>query len=281
MIEFVTLEGPGGVQVSLHETDNVALSRAEGLVGSPRPREVVRPRPGAHGSVIRSRYLEDRSITLEGEVWGSTLDEAYARWDEIARAFQACIPEPRPLRFRRGGRDLVTDVRLAGATPVPLEGGGAFLRYQAALRAADPRVFGQAWEEAVTSDYGGGGSSYPSTYPDSFLPSIERTALVQHDGSIGTPPVLVVSGEVVDPVIRLVETGEEIRVVGTVPAGQTLEVDVAAGTVKLQGTNRLDLVDLAASQFFDLPPGASGVRLFSTSADETASVVVRWRPAFL
>lgn len=283
MLNYARLERGEGTLVALHrEGSGRVLSRVDGLVGVSAPREVVRPRSGSHGSTVRTRHIGDRLVTLEGEVWGSTQAQMYDRLDELTAALQESIASDRRLLFERGGRNLFVTVRLAGSLVPSLGGGGRFVRYQVSLRAADPRAYSQDEHVQLTQDSGGGGGTFPAAFPQTFAAATEDSAACTNRGSLPTPPVIRIYGSITDPKVQLVETGEFLDFPGqTIGPGDYLEVDIAAHTVKLNGTaNRLDWLDFATAAWFELPPGLSTVRLFSSSSDATAHAEVRFRNAY-
>ena len=287
MLDSVTINDANGNAVSLHESSTRSLRRADGLVGVPGTRDSVRPWPNAHGSIDESRWMTDRVITLEGEIWGSTYEQVFDEFGLINKAFLESLTEgPSTLKWTRGGAGtaLQAEVKLAGPVQTSIAEGGKFLRYQALLRAPDPRAYSQT----QTTGTGGslstaaGGLVFPDPFAWTFSASGGGSVSVNNTGDIPTPAIFRIYGSVTTPQIRLVETGETIALTGSVGAGDYLEVNVAERTVSLNGTtSRLNLLDYANTTWFELPVGTSTIRLLAGTFDGSARVDAIYRPAFI
>ena len=99
-------------------------------------------------------------------------------------------------------------------------------------------------------------------------------------GHMGTSPVIEIAGEVQNPKIELVSTGEYIWFDAyTVPAAETLTVDCEAGTAKLSdGTSKIAELKKQSTMFY-LPRGDQVLRLTCTSG--VSQVTVSWYSRFL
>lgn len=287
MLDSVTINDADGNAVSLHETTTRALVRADGLVGVPGVRESVRAWPNAHGTINESRWMTDRTISLEGEVWGSTYEQVFDEFGLINKAFlEALTDGPSVLKWTRGGAGtaLQAEVKLAGPVQTSIAEGGKLLRYQAQFRASDPRAYSQTETTATGAvlSAAAGGLVFPDPFAWTFGASGGGIASVTNSGDIPTPPVLRIYGAISTPTVRLVETGETISLTGSVSAGDYLELDVAERTVKLNGSaSRLNLLDYSATTWFELPVGVSTLRLLGASFDANARLDVLYRPAFI
>lgn len=293
MFDYLSLDNSAGEQVFLHGGGSgAAVSNVEGLLGVTAPRELVRQRSQASGSVVRTKYTTDRLIVLQGECWGPTFDAAQDRFDGIAQAAADTLSAPGRLRWQRmsgltgllpGGVGLQTDVVLAGELKPPLTGAGRFLRWQMQLRAEDPRVYDQQEVSVAGSPLSGvgGGRVYPLHYPYVYAPRGGGSADMIVTGKAATPPVLTVYGYCRNPTLQLDSTGERIVLLGEVGPADFLEVDVARRSIRLNGvTGRLSMRDPRATTWWDLPPGAQSVSLLAADFDTNARVDVRYRPAY-
>ena len=287
MLDSVTINDANGNAVALHETSTRSLVRADGLVGIPGVRDSVRPWPNAHGSIDETRWMTDRLISLEGEVWGATYEEVFDEFGLLNKAFLDTLTNDGTLlKWTRGGAGtaLQAEVKLAGPVQTSLAEGARLLRYQAQLRARDPRAYSQTQTTATGTvlSAAGGGLIFADPFPWVFGGSGGGLASISNTGDIPTPPVLRVYGAISAPIIRNVTTGESIVLTGSVSAGDYLEIDVEARTVKLNGgTSRLNLLDYQATTWFELPVGASTLRLLGSSFDASARLDVLYRPAFV
>lgn len=145
MLSKVTFTPAVGSAVDLHASSgNYKVSRADGIVGPPSPRDVSRVAPGRDGSLDDTRYVGERNITIEGEIIGSSQSDVWTKWDALAAAFQSTLLSKGTLKITLpdGTTERQTSVVLTGAAQPSFEGGSAFLQYQVNFRAPDPRWYG-------------------------------------------------------------------------------------------------------------------------------------------
>jgi len=146
MITGVTLTPPmsGASAIVLHGsgTSSRYLSRIQGVVGPPSPRDVLRARSQADGAVDDTKFLTERTIVLEGEIWGSTGGAALSDMSTVSEAFTASLLSPAKLTVTyEGGTTRFCYVKLSGSVDVSVEGASRLVQYQVQLRAADPRWY--------------------------------------------------------------------------------------------------------------------------------------------
>ena len=146
MITTVTLTPPmaGASAVTLHGNGqtNRNLARIQGLVGPPAPRDVTRPRSQTDGIIDDTKFLSERIITLEGEIWNSTGGAAISDLSTVSEAFTSSLLSPAKLTVTyENGTTRFCYVKLSGSVDVSVEGASRLVQYQVQLRAADPRWY--------------------------------------------------------------------------------------------------------------------------------------------
>lgn len=146
MITSVTLTPPmaSASDVTLHGNGqtNRNLARIQGLVGPPAPRDVVRPRSQTDGVIDDTKFLSERTITLEGEIWNSTGGAAISDLSTVSEAFTSSLLSPAKLTVTyENGTTRFCYVKLSGSVDVSVEGASRLVQYQVQLRAADPRWY--------------------------------------------------------------------------------------------------------------------------------------------
>jgi hypothetical protein len=156
MITSVTLTPPmaGAAAVTLHGNSqtNRNLARIQGLVGPPAPRDVVRPRSQADGVIDQTTFMAERTITLEGEIWGSTGGAAISDLSIVSEAFTSSLLAPATLIVTyENGTERLCQVKLSGSVDVSVEGGSRLVQYQVQLRAADPRWYANSLNAVTLS----------------------------------------------------------------------------------------------------------------------------------
>lgn len=286
MISSITLSTATG-NVTLHSTATgsaAVVTRAEGLQGTPPVRNLVTPRSQASGAFIRSKYTDERTITLEGEVLGATIEAAFDNYDALAAAMYDSITTERTLKWRRdsAGQQLQAGVRLSELQPLVLTDGAPWIKYQATFKAADPRVYDQTLQTGTGSSLAAaaGGKTYTYTYTRGYNPSSGGEVTYTNSGSVPTPPIIRIYGFCTSPQVFLTD---DTRLVfsGEVADGDYIEIDCAARTVKLNGlTSRLNLLDVTNSSFFALPVGTGTVQLVANNFNSNARADLIYRSAF-
>lgn len=291
MIGYLDLLDENGSAVRLHGsgvTDR-AVTALAGFPGldSAGAREAITPRPGAHGSINRTRYFNDQVLTIEGWVKGTTRDLATAQLDIIKAALTDCLDTQRKLQWQRGdtGAELYAYVRYGGAgmTVVP-DAAEKLLRYQINLELPDPRAFTQTAvnQNSGTLGESTGGLLIPVTFPFTFALGSAGLATATGGGIVPTPAVFRIYGGVTNPTILLVATQQKIVLEGVVNAGDYIDVDTANHEVTSSfGESINSYVDWSQTEWFDMPPAGGQVRLIADTGDSTAYMTVTYSPAYV
>lgn len=289
MISSITLTTSTGT-VTLHSTaagSKAVVTRAEGLQGIPQVRNLVTQRSQASGGFVRSRFTDTRSITLEGEVLGTSIENAFDNFDTLAAAMYDTVANERTLKWTRdaSGQQLQCGVRLSDFQPLTLTDGSAWIKYQATFTAGDPRLYDQTSTTGTGAALAtaAGGKTYTYSYKRKYNPSSGGTVTFNNTGSVPTPPVIRVYGYCTSPQVILQGQSVDTRLIltGEVSAGDYLEIDCSARTVKLNGTtSRLNLLDPVNSTFFSLPTGTGTVQMVASNFDANARVDLIYRSAF-
>lgn len=291
MVTYLDLQDATGTPIRFHGSGapNRGLTGAQGLpavFGFAGARDSSYNKPSYHGSVTRSRWQKPALLTLEGFVRGTTPDAAIAELDALKIPLLDALDTGRLLTYQRGtdgtGVQLQAVARLTDDLDVKDEAGGRVLRYQAHLRLDDPRAYTQTLTTAVGAPLGsGGGATLPRTLPVTFLPGANGTVAVTNTGTRPSPPVFRIYGLATSAQIVHVDSGARIVITGTIASGNYLEVDVAARTLKLNGTSPAQgMLDSASTTWFELPRGSSTIRLIAATNDAITRVDVLYRGAY-
>lgn len=272
MISSITFTPSGGSSFTLHSTaagSKRVVVRAEGLQGTPPIREVKTLRGQQSGAYVRSKWTEARTITLEGEIIGSNIEDSFDEFDSISKAFYASISTPGLLKWTRSssGETLQAECQLASLSPLVLTDGSNLLQYQVSLTAPDPRVYSQTQTT-------GTGNVVTNA-------ATGNTCAFTNAGSIPTPPVLRIYGGIVAPVVRVTGSGAGLTFTSTVSSGDYLEINVQNRTVKTNGTiNAISGLNAGVSDWFELPTGSGTVTLTGSSISGSPRVDLIYRSAW-
>lgn len=281
LLTSLSIEDANGADVPLILDPIRRVMGASGLVGV-TAREVLVQRAGRTGSTNLTRYRDAGQIVIKGALTGGTTDDTWSQYDQVAGALSDSIDEDRILKWTAGNeRALQQTVRLVSIESL-LEVGADIIPYQATLRAADPNIYGQELKTASATPLGsgsGGGLKFPIKFPFKFAQSRATIAAYTNAGTVPTPPVLELTGKLIDPVIRL---SPEVALVfsGTLAEGDVLTIDVDKRTVLLNGTeNRRYMLVTKQSTWFGLPRGSGELTLEASVYSVGAYLSVSWRDA--
>lgn len=289
MISALTLDDKDGNAVTFHTPGgSPKVTGVSGLTGLSALRANVTVAPTRHGSIDNTRWTEGAVVVVEGLCysggsWSDALDDFR---DLTVPMLQTLDDGPALLKWTEedSGLDLQKTVRLASDVVPVFEPGARLVRYQAQFLAADPRSYSQTETTATGSTFEStGGATMPRTFPVTFIASDSATASVNNTGNRPTPAVFRVYGFATDPQIVLVgdSASRRIAMTGTIGAGDYLELDVQARTVKLNGTSPAqEFIDASETTWFDLPVGTSTIRLLVGSNDTVTRCDVLYRPAY-
>lgn len=287
MFSAISIDDRTGTPVDFL-TATAGVYRATGLTGIQTPRQLIRPRPTAHGAINGTRWTEGRLINLEGRVYSTVSPaNAFAQFRALTTPILETLDYgPALLKWTEsgsGGLALQAYVKLYGELEPPVEVGPNLLAYQAQLFAEDPRAYSQTLSTSTggTLSTSSGGFTLPRTIPVTFAASTGGTTAVNNAGNRPTPPVFRVYGYCVNPQIILVGTTSRIALTGTISAGDYLEIDVSQRTITINGTSpALQFLDAANSSWFELPRGTSTIQLIAGTFDTVARVDVLYRAAY-
>lgn len=282
-----TLTGPDGTRAVFNDPadrDYVGVIGEITGLDSPEVREsaedLVQMDGGIHGDFFYGR----RPITLTGLLINpASADDRNRRMTRLQRASNAMRADATLSWVLEGGHEQF--VRVRRQQPLRFQGGWQ-KEFQLAVVAADPRIYGADFKQSYVTAGGVAGESgrgYDRGYDVDYgggavVGSVTSTNL----GNFLTYPVLAVYGPGSNPEITNFTTGETIRILYTLAAGEYLVIDTLNRTVMLNNqSSRYSAVDFLSSDWWGLVPGDNEIRQAWSSYGTEASLVVQWRDAWL
>ncbi len=249
-------------------------------LGFPEVRAVSDPLAGGDGEVDSTQYVGARAITA-----ALTLSRPVGPKIDLLRGL--CHPGRRLwLHVARddwdGERRILVRGNDVAAVPANLT------RAQVGWRAPAGLLQSVVADSVTLSPVGNasGGLAYPETYPVAFDPGlVPGAALISVGGTVPAPPVVDIYGPCGNPLVRLVGTGEQVRLLMPVAAGEFVRVDMAARSVTLNGDlnqSRYGRLDFASSSWWTLPVGDAVQVVFSPEAPSAGcQAVLTWRRTWI
>lgn len=116
-------------------------------------------------------------------------------------------------------------------------------------------------------------------YQEASAPS--NTVSCTNNGDTTAWPTVTIKGFIENPVIKNTTTGEEIKLEGVVPEGQSLVIDFKNHTIKLNGSYAYYFLNFASSKWWGIEPGANTISVSGEYATATAKLEVAWQDTFL
>lgn len=280
-----TLTAPdGSIAVFNDETspDYVGFARWTGL-DSPEVRESAYDLVQADGGVHNDFYLGRRPIVGSIEVLGSSTTDRNTKLTRLIAASNAFRGDAELKWTPTGGVEQFVFVRRQ--QPLRIEG-NTLKSCSLPLVAADPRIYGTTLQSSNVEPAGtaSGGLVFDMDFDLSFgdTPAL-ASLLVSNAGTYETPPEIVITGPITNPVVTNVTAGKALNFTYTLGAGETLTIDTYNRTIILNGTtNRFSALDIADSDWWFLLPGTNNITLYAdTYTTPGALLTLNWRNAWL
>lgn len=264
----------GGLTLGQVDTAGVAWALGrEGLKGwsGPGVRTQYTDRAADHGAFAGPGYLAARVITLSGTVTAPDLAALDTAEDalNVAASLQDTLlvvsgASPRQAVVRRSGEVLWQPVTAQVAA------------YSVMVTAADPRRYSTTLQSASTGlPSTSGGLALPLTMPVTVTATtVAGSFTLTNAGSIGTRPVLTITGPVVNPtIVALLPSGavQQLLYSSTLAAGDQLVIDANARTAVLNGT--ASRRRYLSGPWPEIPPGSS-VTFSWTAASYNAAALL-------
>lgn len=262
------------------ETDFVV--RHLDLWAPPEVRQAEQARAQAHGMSPGRDWFGSRLVAAEFYVIGDTDAIEAVNRQTLTGAWQppsdtSAVPlvwmEDDGIKYRLYGKPRLASPRVEPRIPT-----------ECRFVATDPLIYSNVESSASTGlSTAVGGLSFPATAPFVFgSAGTGNTMSCPNDGNTATSWVATFTGPLIAPELVHVGSGKRISLTGaSLAAGETLVVDSGPGkhTVLYMGTTSRYSWLAAASQWFDLEPGANSVTLLGASG--AGSVSIAWRSAWI
>ncbi len=279
----------------LGDTSSRSVTKAVGFTGIPGGiRGDTFDRPEADGVVEpANQYLGPRIFTVEGEVWGASVDAAWIDFNVVEQALLGMVQTQKLLKWRRAGGtvDVQALARLIDHQGPVLDASeqGSFLRYAATWRADDPTIYAQASQSvAVAAPTGGGGMPLPVIFPIPFSSGTPGGSVsARNGGNAYGWPILTIAGPINGPVVGNQTTGRFLYFdTLSLAAGESLIVTTAPNlrAAAVSGVSKLGALRFSDSVWPSMSPGVTETwQFYSTGGGTTGSttLTVAWQDAYI
>lgn len=282
LIEDLTfMLGDSGVVLN---TDSSSLPFVDvlGVIGldNANYRESRRDREGSDGGYIDAEFEQARDILINGEIYAdSGTMETYLDSLKYNYAPSSTVI---PFYIKAPG----VDERVVFVKPLGCKYDWdqarrlGIAKAQFKMHAEDPRIYSATLTSTVIG-YGGDagiGIGFNLGFDFGFGASLPNGANLTNSGNRSSPPIFIITGPVVSPVIISDTLGKTMAFNITLSASDTLTIDMLNKTVLLNGSaNRRNSV--IQPNWFFLEPGSNFIR-YGGTAGTGSSVTVQHRSAW-
>lgn len=236
-------------------------------------------RTRGHGSYPGQQFGGERIVTVTGMV------SSRRSRDTLALALSGASPVSsavEPLAVTTFGRTLWSGAQLIRRTlPVDDDYASGAVPFSMQWRCPDPLRYGAAQTATTGLPTSGGGLVFPLTFPLTFG-ALGATGQIQvgNPGSADSPLLLRVTGGLPQG-FEVSASWRRLRYVAEVPAGQTVVLNTADGSVLVEGTaNRR--ANLTIADWIQVPAGGSLALQFTSlggAYDPAATLTATWAEA--
>lgn len=278
------ITGSDGTRVSFNDpADRDFTGYLEAVTGldGPDVRESSELYVQGDGGIHSDFYYGRRPITLSGtfdtSAFGTLRNQKITR---LLRATNAMREDATLSWTATGGLPVEVRVRRQNSPRVT---GGRVKQFQISLVAADPRIYGQS----INIGQVAAGATSTAGFTSPLLSPLQSGAapagqvIVENVGNAGAPPIISIYGQLTNPTVTNVTTGQALSFTYALAAAEHLDVDSSARTITVGTANRYSALNFASSTWWEIAPGLNDIRLTATSFSSGASLVILWNHAWI
>lgn len=261
LIQYYWIDGDGNeLYLSPDTTNSRYLLEVNGL-GLPGVERFATKRPYDHGATKQGWRYTQRFIDLVVAFRSSTRSGLWTDMADWASAFNSERGTGTLKMVLQDGTDRRIDCDVSAAIPLGSDDrpSGRVQIVAIPLVADDPFLYDPT-QQTASDNFDGANN-------------VDITCTVS--GDVEVWPTIEIAGEVVNPTIELVGTGETLTFSSyTVSSGTTMTIDCDEGTITLDdGTNLVGEI-AKTDEFFKLLTGSNTVRISADSG--TSACTVKW-----
>lgn len=275
------------IHSSSHNPNGIYLS--EGLKGlsSPNVRYSGSDRGGMSGHTARATWYGGRSLPWEG--WIASDD--VVSYNEYRRQFMQVVaaltdsngqPITKTLRFTMDDDQSYQMEVVLTSEPILPDENPLYAEFMLPLFAPEPQIFSQTQvTTAAITRPSGLGVLMPSLMPALSGATTGGSIVVTNAGTMFTWPVITLSGQLTNPIIRNDTNGQFMQLNYTTSASDTISIDMLHNSVSLNNAQSLITTPTDDSTFWWLEKGANAINFSSGATTDTGTMSMAFYHAFV
>lgn len=280
-MERFTYTNAYGQTISIGYEGNFLLDTYDGLTAAETIPVTTRGY-NQNGYTLLSSNLGARVITIHFYVFGSDMNDFYSKRRTIAQVFNT-LGGNGVLTYKNDFTSKSIDA-MVSVPPTPENKMGNLQQFAVELTAHNPLWYDTIESALRMADYQGG-LTFPIASPYSIFAQKGDIGRITNEGDTPMPIRIEFRGDASNPVVKLENTGEKIKVQTSLAVGEKLIIDTSYGNKTVQklntsgaATSAYNLIT-ADSTFFSIPLGENKLSFNSDSG--APEVYLYWRNRYV
>lgn len=238
---------------------------------------------GRHGGHVWARLYGPRPIKITGEVWGDTAEEYFDRVSSLIDAFSLGVSNELLITRWDGIQKRIKAVTLKQPEEPEQGANVTHSPFTIELLAEDP-FYLDLEDEVYTTGLGvAGGGEVPTEVPMSLSPSTGDTITITNNGNedIDNYASFKISGEVVNPTVQNLTTGEMFQINTTVDAGDFVRISITNNSLSVQLNDSQDYFQYLLGDIFEIVPGTNTIKFSASTFSGSAILEITYSNKYL
>lgn len=262
-----------------HDT-GYTIQEVDGLEGLP-VRTSQDDLTGDHGGNVWGQLYGMRTINIKGFCWGDTPDEYFDRISALINAFKI-VDNTSMLITLWNGSVRKINVKVIKTPDAPKRAAEVtFAEFGLAVIAEDP-FFQDEDEQIFTTGLGiSGGGDIPTPVPMSLDPSTGDVITIQNVGDVDVYPIFEIFGDVSNPTVTNLTTGESFQINTNITSGNkvTVQRNQQGTTVKYNDVQ--NYFQFFLGDIFKLVQGTNNIKFTASTFSSSALLRVTYVNKYL
>lgn len=232
---------------------------------NPQLRLNIKENGNRHGAKFGSAFYGPRTMTIEGEIWGSSPSDYESKRRDLEKAF-TILNGLQSVKFEtRGGLKVKADCILNTPINIPYNKGKVTRGpFRIELVAPYPFFLSEATMVNTIYVFAGGGAEIPLEIPMDFVESASSSLNINNAGNVEAYPMIKIYGVIENPTIRNNTSGKQLSLTYDLDA-ETKNITIDTITETVARENGLNLFAYASGDFFTLKTGINNMVLSAST----------------
>jgi hypothetical protein len=245
----------------------------------PELRIDVKDKGNYHGARLGSKLYGRRIFTVNFTILGSSASDYETKRQNLINAL-GIMGGTYTMRINtRDGTQLKSEA-IINSLDVPYSKGNVVMGdVRVELVAPNPFIKSYLSVSGTVYQWSGGGFAIPFGIPLDMSTQSDALKTITNNGNGNAYPVITIHGQIENPTVYNVTTGEDFSLTYNIGNGDYITIDTWNRTVVLNGTTNVKRY--FSGDWLYLPSGDSEIKMDSASSDDDARAVFVYNHAYL